>query len=125
MEDFPVDPNEFLLAVPAWALFDKTHLTGGGGLGIVEACGKDKRRCPLLFTDLDQAERFATRLGQPAIQPHRLDTPGDLVDFLRVLLQRGHRDVGFDPPEQDHVPMRTFTIASVIKEATEKQEGER
>jgi hypothetical protein len=124
MHDFPIDVNEFLLTVPAWALFDTTHVTEGRGLGIVEARGKDKRRCPLLFTDLDQAERFVTRLGHPAILPHRLDTPGDLVDFLRVLIRRGHRDVGVDPPEQDHVPMHIFAIDSVIKRAAEVQQGE-
>ena len=97
------DPNWFEFAGPPFVIAPFPRPMAGEallrGLARGESEGQEERtRWVVVFTDLDQAERFVEAAGAKGrIKPLTFPTPGDFEQTLVGLLAIGETHVGIDP----------------------------
>jgi hypothetical protein len=115
MDEFPIDPDAFVVAWPLFLVIDKTtcHLSIKEGKGIAIGQTGSADFVPL-FTDRDLAERFIRRLGNPRLVPEEI-VPAEALDLLQELALLEHTHVGFDPTGGPKGSGPCFPIKDVIR----------
>jgi hypothetical protein len=109
------DPNGFLLTFPLFAVAhgNSTSEQVHRGQGFIVFRQEGKTDFVPIFTDMDLADRFLAKHGDPALVKVRLKDMETFRAFLLALTVAGVTLISFDPTER----ARVCSLAVVMRES--------